>query len=164
VLFISTPEACVPADTIPEEKSDRVPTHLRLGFHIKNMGGILMLGTNQSFASYSVDDLKKAKQFYQKTLGLEVSESAEGLEMHPHDTSVFIYPKPNHQPATFTVLNFLVDDIEAAVKDLRQKGVSFERYEGSIKTDKNGIHRNDGPAIAWFKDPAGNILSVIEQE
>jgi catechol 2,3-dioxygenase-like lactoylglutathione lyase family enzyme len=123
-----------------------------------------MLQTNKSFSSFSVDDLKKAKQFYENTLGLEVSESKEGLELHPQDTTVFVYPKPNHKPATFTVLNFLVDDIDRAVDDLKQKGVDFEHYEDPIQTDKKGIHRNGGPAIAWFKDPAGNILSVIQEK
>lgn len=123
-----------------------------------------MLQTNKAFSSFSVDDLQKAKQFYEQTLGLKVAQSPEGLELHPGNTDVFIYPKPNHEPATFTVLNFLVEDIDSVVDDLKQKGVTFERYEGSIKTDEKGIHRNGGPTIAWFKDPAGNILSVIEKE
>jgi catechol 2,3-dioxygenase-like lactoylglutathione lyase family enzyme len=123
-----------------------------------------MLETNKAFASFSVNDLQKAKDFYQQTLGLKVDESKEGLELHPGNTSVFIYPKPNHQPATFTVLNFLVEDIDRAVDELEQNGVTFEQYEGSIKTDERGIHRNGGPTIAWFKDPAGNILSVVEKE
>jgi catechol 2,3-dioxygenase-like lactoylglutathione lyase family enzyme len=123
-----------------------------------------MLETNKAFASFSVDNLQKAKQFYEQTLGLEVAESKEGLELHPGDTAVFIYPKPNHKPATFTVLNFLVKDIDDTVDELKQKGVAFERYEGEIKTDEKGIHRNGGPTIAWFKDPAGNILSVVQQE
>jgi len=123
-----------------------------------------MLQTNKAFSSFSVNDLQMAKQFYEQTLGLEVDESKEGLELHPGNTSVFIYPKPNHTPATFTVLNFLVADIDSAVDDLEQKGVSFEHYEGAIKTDEKGIHRNGGPAIAWFKDPAGNILSVLEMK
>jgi catechol 2,3-dioxygenase-like lactoylglutathione lyase family enzyme len=123
-----------------------------------------MLQTNKAFASFSVDDLQKAKRFYEQTLGVRVVESKEGLELHPGNTNVFIYPKPNHKPATFTVLNFLVEDIDSAVDELKQNGVTFERYEGSIKTDKKGIHRNGGPTIAWFKDPAGNILSVIEKE
>lgn len=123
-----------------------------------------MLETKNAFSSFSVDDLEQAKRFYGKTLGVKVSESPEGLEMHPGKTSVFVYPKPNHKPATFTVLNFLVDDIEAAVDELKQKGVSFEHYDGAIKTDEKGIHRERGPAIAWFKDPAGNILSVVQEK
>ena len=123
-----------------------------------------MLETNKAFSSFSVDDLQKAKEFYTQTLGLKVKESEEGLELHPGETDVFIYPKPNHKPATFTVLNFLVSDIEATVDELKNKGVQFEHYDGEIKTDAKGIHRNGGPTIAWFKDPAGNILSVLEKE
>ena len=123
-----------------------------------------MLNSSKAFSSFAVGDLDQAKQFYAGTLGINVKESKEGLELHPGNTDVFIYPKPDHKPATFTVLNFLVEDIEAAVDDLKQKGVRFEQYEGEIKTDEKGIHRNGGPTIAWFKDPAGNILSVIEQE
>ena len=121
-----------------------------------------MLETNKAFSSFSVDDLQKAKQFYGQTLGLKVKESKEGLELQPGQQSIFVYPKPNHKPATFTVLNFQVDDIETAVDQLRQKGVSFEQYEGETKTDQKGIHRDGGPTIAWFKDPAGNILSVLQ--
>jgi catechol 2,3-dioxygenase-like lactoylglutathione lyase family enzyme len=123
-----------------------------------------MLESSKAFSSFAVNDLNQAKQFYAETLGVKVSESKEGLELHPGNTDVFIYPKPDHQPATFTVLNFLVKDIEGAVDELTQKGVSFEHYDGEIKTDEKGIHHNGGPTIAWFKDPAGNILSVIEQE
>ena len=123
-----------------------------------------MLETNKAFSSFSVNDLEKAKQFYGQTLGLKVKESPEGLELHPGQQSVFIYPKPNHEPATFTVLNFQVNNIDAVVDDLKQKGVNFEHYEGEIKTDAKGIHRDNGPTIAWFKDPAGNILSVVESD
>ena len=122
-----------------------------------------MLETNKAFSSFSVNDLPAAKKFYGETLGLEVKESKEGLELHPGENDIFIYPKPNHTPATFTVLNFLVTDIEGAVDELTQKGVQFEQYDGEIKTDEKGIHRNGGPTIAWFKDPAGNILSVVEK-
>jgi catechol 2,3-dioxygenase-like lactoylglutathione lyase family enzyme len=122
-----------------------------------------MLQTNKAFASFSVDDLQKARRFYEQTLGVRVVESKEGLELHPGETDVFIYPKPNHKPASFTVLNFLVEDIDSAVDELKQKGVTFEQYEGSIETDDKGIHRNGGPTIAWFKDPAGNILSLVEK-
>ena len=123
-----------------------------------------MLQTRNAFSSFSVNDLKQAKDFYAQTLGLKVNESEMGLEIHPGDTDVFIYPKPNHTPASFTVLNFLVDDIDKAVDELKQKGVSFEQYDGEIKTNEKGIHHNGGPSIAWFKDPAGNILSVLEKE
>jgi catechol 2,3-dioxygenase-like lactoylglutathione lyase family enzyme len=123
-----------------------------------------MLQARNAFSSFSVNDLQQAKAFYSQTLGLKVSESKEALEIHPGDTSVFIYPKDNHQPATFTVLNFLVDDINQAVDELSRKGVTFEQYDGDIKTDKKGIHKESGgPTLAWFKDPAGNILSVLEE-
>lgn len=123
-----------------------------------------MIQTDKAFSSFSVNDLQKAKDFYAQTLGLKVQESKEGLELHPGENDVFIYPKPNHSPATFTVLNFLVDDIEQTVDELSGKGVKFEHYDGEIKTDEKGIHRNGGPTIAWFKDPAGNILSVVEKQ
>ena len=119
----------------------------------------------KSFSSFSVNDVKKAKDFYSQTLGLDCSETPEGLELHTSDNTVFLYPKPNHTPASFTVLNFQVDDIEAAVDELTGLGVTFEHYDmPDIKTDRRGIARGpEGPAaIAWFKDPAGNILSVLE--
>ena len=122
-----------------------------------------MFKTINAFSSFSVSDLQKAKEFYGQTLGLKVKESEMGLEIRPGETDVFIYPKPNHAPASFTVLNFLVDDINKAVDELKKNGVRFEQYEGEIKTDEKGIHHNGGPAIAWFKDPAGNILSVLEK-
>jgi catechol 2,3-dioxygenase-like lactoylglutathione lyase family enzyme len=125
-----------------------------------------MLKNTKAFSTFSVDDLPRAKEFYGGTLGLDVSESAEGLALNlASGGKVFIYPKPNHAPASFTVLNFPVDDIEQAVNQLGNLGVSFERYEGAIQTDDKGIHRGDkGPTIAWFKDPAGNILSVLEDK
>ena len=120
----------------------------------------------ESFSSFSVNDLQKAKEFYSQTLGLDVSETPEGLELHTADNTVFLYPKPNHTPASFTVLNFHVDDIEAAVDELKGLGVSLEQYDlPDIKTNERGIARGPkGPAIAWFKDPAGNILSVLEEQ
>ena len=119
----------------------------------------------ESFSSFSVNDLQKAKQFYGETLGLEIKESAEGLELHTGNNVVFLYPKPNHTPASFTVLNFHVDDIEKAVDELKSLGVTLEHYDlPDIKTDERGIARGPhGPIIAWFKDPAGNILSVLEE-
>ena len=122
-----------------------------------------MFESQNAFASFSVNDLQKAKEFYGRTLGLKVTESKEGLELHPGNADVFIYPKPNHKPASFTVLNFLVDDIEKAVDELKQNGVRFEQYEGEIKTNKKGIHSDGRASIAWFKDPAGNVLSVLEK-
>ena len=125
-----------------------------------------VLATAKAFASFSVNDLRQAKTFYAQTLGIEIAEMPEGLELHlAGGVRVFAYPKPNHVPATFTVLNFLVSDIEEAVEDLKARGVRFEHYnEGPLKTDVNGISRGAGPTIAWFKDPAGNILSVIQDK
>ena len=123
-----------------------------------------MLENIKPFSSFSVNDLQKAKEFYGKTLGLEVKSDAEGLELHFPDNRIFIYPKENHAPATFTILNFPVTNVEAAVDELSKRGIRFEKYdEGELKTDKKGIFRGDGPTIAWFKDPAGNFLSVIEE-
>jgi catechol 2,3-dioxygenase-like lactoylglutathione lyase family enzyme len=116
-----------------------------------------------AFSGFSVDDLGRAKQFYGETLGLNVSENPAGLELQlGGGATVFVYPKPNHEPATFTVLNFPVANIEQAVDDLTAAGVRFERYDG-VESDERGISRGGGgPTIAWFKDPAGNILSVLE--
>jgi catechol 2,3-dioxygenase-like lactoylglutathione lyase family enzyme len=123
-----------------------------------------MFKDTKAFSSFSVDDLQRAKDFYGGKLGLDVSEQPEGLALNlATGGKVFIYPKLNHTPASFTLLNFPVDDIERAVDQLGALGIVFERYEGSIQTDDKGIHRDDkGPTIAWFKDPAGNILSVLE--
>ena len=125
-----------------------------------------MLGDSKAFSGFSVNDIGKAKEFYGRTLGLKVSESNGLLTLHlAGGNNVLIYPKPNHTPATFTVLNFPVKDVDQAVDDLAKRGVHFEIYDlPDIKTDKKGIMRGNGPTIAWFKDPAGNILSVIEQE
>jgi len=119
----------------------------------------------ESFSSFSVNDIQKAKEFYGETLGLEVKQTPEGLELHTGKNVVFLYPKPNHTPASFTVLNFHVDDIDKAVDELNGLGVKLERYDlPDIKTDERGIARGPkGPMIAWFKDPAGNILSVLEE-
>ena len=119
----------------------------------------------KAFSSFSVSDVQKAKEFYGQTLGLKISETAEGLELNPAGSNtVFIYPKPNHTPASFTVLNFRVDDIEKAVEELTTLGVRLEKYDQpDLKTDEKGIMRGPGMQIAWFKDPAGNILSVIEE-
>ena len=123
-----------------------------------------MFKHTKAFSGFSVNDLEKAKHFYGEILGLEVSESM-GLELHIEGgNNILIYPKPNHTPATFTILNFPVTDIEKAVKELKEKGITFESYEGPIKTDEDGIFRGGGPLIAWFTDPAGNILSVLEQK
>ncbi len=124
-----------------------------------------MLENSPAFSGYSVDDIPTAKQFYADTLGLNVSESNGLLTLHlAGDRDTLIYPKgERHQPATFTVLNFPVEDIEAAVDELASRGVQFERYDG-IEQDERGIVRAGGPPIAWFTDPAGNILSVLETD
>lgn len=121
-----------------------------------------MLNPKKAVSSFSVDNIEKAKSFYGKTLGLEVSSGPEGT-LVLSEAKTMIYPKPNHQPATFTVLNFPVDNVEKAVDELNKRGVRFEVYnEPNLKTDARGIVRGHGPTIAWFKDPAGNILSVLE--
>ena len=124
-----------------------------------------MFKDSKAFSTFSVNDLKKAKEFYGGTLGLGVTETPEGLELHlAGGNRVFIYPKPNHTPASFTALNFPVNNIEEAVDELVDLGVRLEHYDlPDLKTDKRGIARGPGPKIAWFKDPAGNILSVIEE-
>jgi catechol 2,3-dioxygenase-like lactoylglutathione lyase family enzyme len=121
-----------------------------------------MFEHSKAFSGFSVDDLEKARQFYGETLGLGVSEENGLLQLHiAGDRNTLVYPKPDHTPATYTILNFPVDDIDKAVDELVARGVRFERYEGSPQ-DERGIMRGQGPAIAWFKDPAGNILSVIQ--
>jgi predicted enzyme related to lactoylglutathione lyase len=123
-----------------------------------------MLGDSKAFSGFSANDIERTKEFYGRTLGLKVSESNGLLTLHlAGGNNVLIYPKPNHTPAKFTVLNFPVDDVDQAVDELTKHGVRFEIYDlPDIKTDKKGIMRGNGPTIAWFKDPAGNILSVIE--
>jgi catechol 2,3-dioxygenase-like lactoylglutathione lyase family enzyme len=125
-----------------------------------------MFGNTKAFSGFAVDDIVAAKQFYTETLGLEVTEENDLLTLHiAGGRPILVYPKPNHTPASFTILNFPVDDIEAAVDQLAARGVDFERYEGTpIATDEKGIFRGGGPLIAWFTDPAGNVLSVVEAE
>ena len=118
---------------------------------------------SKAFSTFSVNDLKQAKEFYGQTLGLDVKENQEGLELRTGGQTIFLYPKPNHTPASFTVLNFPVDNIDTAVDELESLGIRLEHYDlPDMKTDARGIFRgNPGPQIAWFKDPAGNILSVL---
>lgn len=123
----------------------------------------------KAFSGFSVSDIAKAKQFYGEVLGLEVTEvpQMQGiLDVHIEGgAKIVIYGKPNHTPASFTILNFPVPDIAAAVKELKEKGVKFEHYDmPNFKTDEDSIFRGGGPLIAWFTDPAGNILSVIEEK
>ena len=121
-----------------------------------------MLKDSKAFSTFSVRDVPRAKQFYGETLGLDVSDEMDGLALHlSGGGEVFVYPKADHTPATFTVLNFPVTDIDKAVDELTTAGVRFEQYEGELQTDEKGISCGEGPTIAWFKDPAGNILSVL---
>lgn len=126
-----------------------------------------MLKVNAVFSGFSVDNLEKASKFYSETLGLSVDKNEMGLNLNlPRGGIVFVYQKDNHQPASYTMLNFDVDDVDEAVEELKSHGVKFEFYGGM--TDKNGIARGVsngfGPDIAWFKDPAGNILSVLHNK
>jgi len=124
-----------------------------------------MLKGSKAFSGFSVNDIQKAKDFYGRTLGLQVSESHGLLTLQlAGGNKVVIYPKVNHAPATFTVLNFPVENVDESVDELAKRGVRLEIYdESDIKTDEKGIMRGKGPTIAWFKDPAGNVLSVIEE-
>jgi catechol 2,3-dioxygenase-like lactoylglutathione lyase family enzyme len=121
-----------------------------------------------AFSSFSVKDIGEAKRFYADTLGLDVEETEEeGLQLDINGQSIFIYPKSDHEPATFTVLNLTVDDIASAVDGLKAAGIDFESYTGEMQTDENNImwgekHDGGGPNIAWFRDPDGNFISVIE--
>jgi predicted enzyme related to lactoylglutathione lyase len=125
-----------------------------------------MFKDTKAFSGFSVDDVAKAKAFYSQVLGLDISEANGMLSLHIAGSNpVLVYPKGDHHvPATYTILNFPVDNIEQAVDELTRRGVRFEIYnEEYLKTDEKGIARGEGPGIAWFKDPAGNILSVLEQ-
>jgi catechol 2,3-dioxygenase-like lactoylglutathione lyase family enzyme len=124
----------------------------------------VMFENTRAFSGFSVDDVPEARKFYGETLGLRVSEEYGMLSLHiAGERDILVYPKPDHTPATFTILNFPVADIEKAVDELAERGVRFERYDDS-NTDEKGIYRGQGPLIAWFKDPAGNILSVLQQD
>jgi len=126
-----------------------------------------MLADSKAFSSFAVPDLDAAREFYGNTLGLDVSGEERGIPLLTLNLAgerpTMIYPKPDFEPATYTVLNFPVDDVEAAVDELSARGVQFERYDGmeGMEQDEKGIARGDGPEIAWFKDPAGNILAVL---
>jgi catechol 2,3-dioxygenase-like lactoylglutathione lyase family enzyme len=124
-----------------------------------------MLKDSKAFSGFSTGDIPKTKEFYAGTLGLDVAESHGVLTLRlAGGNNVLIYPKPNHVAATFTVLNFPVRDVDRAIDELTKRGVRFETYDLSgLKTDEKGIMRGNGPTIAWFKDPAGNILSVVEE-
>jgi catechol 2,3-dioxygenase-like lactoylglutathione lyase family enzyme len=121
-----------------------------------------MLADSKAFSGFAVVDLDAAATFYGDTLGLSTSVENGLLTLHlAGDRDTLVYPKPDHQPANYTILNFPVDDVERAVDELTARGVQFERYEG-FDQDEKGIHRGMGPDIAWFKDPSGNILAVLK--
>ena len=123
-----------------------------------------MFASTKAFSGFAVDDIGKARAFYEGTLGLKVSEERGLLTLHlAGERDTFVYPKPDHVPATYTILNFVADDVEQAVEELTARGVHFERYDG-FEQDEKGISRaSGGPSIAWFTDPAGNILAVLEE-
>jgi predicted enzyme related to lactoylglutathione lyase len=122
-----------------------------------------MFENTKAFSGFSVDDVDRAKAFYGETLGLKVTEAHGLLTLHiAGDRPTIVYPKPDHTPAAFTILNFPVDDIDAAVDALVARGVEFERYD-AMEQDERGVMRAGGPYIAWFRDPAGNILSVLQE-
>jgi predicted enzyme related to lactoylglutathione lyase len=124
-----------------------------------------MFANTKAFSGFAVDDLDRARQFYGETLGIPTSELAEGVLLSLHlagDRDTLVYHKPDFEPATYTILNFQVDDIDEAVDQLTGRGIELERYDG-FEQDERGVARGNGPNIAWFKDPAGNILSVVQQ-
>jgi catechol 2,3-dioxygenase-like lactoylglutathione lyase family enzyme len=122
-----------------------------------------MLADSRAFSGFAVPDVEQARRFYGEVLGLAVEEENGLLRLRiAGSRDIVVYPKPDHTPATYTILNFPVDDLEATVDALTQRGVVFERYQG-FEQDERGILRGQGPPIAWFKDPAGNILSVIQE-
>jgi catechol 2,3-dioxygenase-like lactoylglutathione lyase family enzyme len=123
----------------------------------------MMFANTKAFSGFAVDDLQKAKQFYGETLGIDVDEGPDLLTLNlaGGDRPTLIYPKPDFEPATYTILNFPAEDVEKAVDDLTARGVTFEKYD-DFEQDEKGIFRGEGPLIAWFKDPAGNILAVID--
>ena len=122
-----------------------------------------MFAETKAFSGFAVPDLEEGRAFYEGTLGLRVSLEHDLLTLHlAGDRDTLVYPKPDHTPATYTILNFPVDDVEAAVEELQKRGVRFEQYEG-IEQDERGVSLDpNGPRIAWFTDPAGNIMSVLE--
>jgi catechol 2,3-dioxygenase-like lactoylglutathione lyase family enzyme len=123
-----------------------------------------MFEQTKAFSGFAVDDIQKARDFYGGTLGLSVSSEGDDLVLHlAGGRDTFVYPKPDFEPASYTILNFAVDDIEAAVDELTARGVRLERYDGFDQDEKGIADGNGGPRIAWFTDPAGNILSVLQE-
>jgi catechol 2,3-dioxygenase-like lactoylglutathione lyase family enzyme len=125
----------------------------------------IMFTHTEAFSGFAVPDIAQAREFYGNTLGIEVTEENGLLTLHlaDGDRPTLIYPKPDHEPATYTILNFPVEDVEKAVDELVSRGVTIEHYEG-FDQDEKGIMRGQGPDIAWFKDPAGNVLAVLAVE
>lgn len=122
-----------------------------------------MFAYTRAFSGFAVDDLDKAREFYGSTLGIQITEQHGLLTLHlAGGRDTLVYPKPDHSPANYTILNFAVDDIDEAVDELSERGVRFERYDG-ISQDEKGISHGGGPLIAWFTDPAGNILAVLQE-
>jgi catechol 2,3-dioxygenase-like lactoylglutathione lyase family enzyme len=123
----------------------------------------IVFADTKAFSGFAVDDIAKAREFYGETLGLQTSEEHGLLTLHlAGDRPILIYPKADHAPANYTILNFPVEDIDSAVNELAARGVQLERYE-QFEQDEKGVFRGGGPYIAWFKDPAGNVLSVLQQ-
>jgi catechol 2,3-dioxygenase-like lactoylglutathione lyase family enzyme len=131
-----------------------------------SMRSVEIVKIKAAFSGFSVNDMAKCHEFYAKILGLQVDDEGMGLRLHlPEGGVVFVYPKQDHQPASFTILNFVVENIDEVVDELNARGVSFERYQGMPQDEKGilrGRSQNMGPDIAWFKDPSGNILSVLQ--
>jgi catechol 2,3-dioxygenase-like lactoylglutathione lyase family enzyme len=127
-----------------------------------------MFANAKAYSGFAVDDIDRAREFYEETLGLKTTVEHELMTLHlAGDRPTLVYPKPDHTPATYTILNFPVDDIDRAADELAARGVQFERYDGTEQDAKGilrGLARDEGPDIAWFKDPAGNILSVLQEE
>ena len=122
-----------------------------------------MFAETKAYSGFAVPDIEQAREFYGATLGIKVTEEHGMLTLHlAGDRPTLIYPKPDHQPANYTILNFQVEDVEQAVDALAARGVTMERYEGA-EQDEKGVHRGEGPDIAWFTDPAGNIIAVLAE-
>jgi len=133
------------------------------GRTVPNQRRPLMFANTKAFSGFAVDDLQKARKFYGETLGLRTSEAHGLLSLHlAGDRDTLVYEKADHTPATYTILKFPVDDIDEAVDELAARGVRLERYDG-FEQDEKGIFRGGGPYIAWFEDPAGNVLSVLQE-
>jgi catechol 2,3-dioxygenase-like lactoylglutathione lyase family enzyme len=148
-----------------EPPSDHFPAARRSTYRERSEGEEkAMFADTKAFSGFAVDDIDTAREFYGGTLGLKTSVEYGLMTLHlAGERPTLVYPKPNHTPADYTILNFPVDDIDKAVDELAARGVQFERYE-NLSQDEKGIARGEGPDIAWFKDPAGNVLAVLHGE